>query len=90
MGARILRLIALSLVLGATVCVGVMFVGGLGILLDMWRGGDLHFDAAAVRIGELRAWGLIGIGLFLLALVLLWVTPGLRGKNRFEEGADPE
>jgi len=87
MGARIHRLIALSLFLGATLCVGVMFVGGLGIMFEMWQGGDLQFNAVAVRIGGLRAWGLTGIGLFLLAVFLLWITPGRRDKNRFDEGA---
>lgn len=90
MGSRILRLLALSLVLGATLCVGVMFVGGLGIMFDMGRGGDLQFNAVAVRIGELRAWGLSGLGLFLLAVVLLWITPSRRDKNRFDDGAIQE
>ena len=89
MGGKILRLIALSLVLGAALCVGVMFVGGLGIMSEMWQGGDMEFNAVAVRIGELREWGLTGIGLFLLALFLLWMTPDHRDKNRFDEGAVP-
>jgi len=38
MESRIVRLIVFSLAWGAILCVGVMFVGGLRIMFDMWRG----------------------------------------------------
>jgi len=44
----------------------------------------------AARIRELRAWGLTGIGLFLLAVVLLWITPGPRVKKMSDGGAVQE
>lgn len=81
MNAQAVRLIALLLVLGAVLCVGVMFASGLGIMWDLWRAGDLQFAAMVARIRELRAWGYAGIGLFVVAFVLLWMTPGSRGSD---------
>jgi hypothetical protein len=87
MVGRVVWLVALALTLASVVCIGVMFAGGAGILLDGLRGGNLPFESVVSRIRAGRAWGIAGITLFVSALVLLWFRPETPGPPRGGEAS---
>jgi hypothetical protein len=55
-----------------------MFARGAAILALLLRGERVLFDVLFDKIAQGRAWGIAGICLFVVACLLLWLTPDHR------------